>query len=400
MPINFNNLPPHEWVVGPDASALLAETAGADVSTTVLSRLRKTLPPEYAAEVARQAALRERAKTKFSLAHRMFFTDKGLQQATDERIADYKARWLPDSGRVADLCCGIGGDLISIARQHAAVGWDLAADCAAFAAANLQAHGIDTSRCQVRCDDVCHVDLSSFAAWHLDPDRRPGKSRTSQLAFSVPDTGTIRRMLEDNPHGMIKLAPGCQPPEEWQAAAEAEWIGGDHECKQLLLRFGDLAEQPGLRTATIVTSGGAVHRNHGNPNAMRRHPAEEIGSFVFDPHACVMAADILDDLAAQEGLVRLAANSAYLTGDQWVSANWLQGFKVQAVLPLDIRQLKMAMRDRDIGRLEIKQRNAGQDLPALRKRLRLNGDCQATLLLTPHQGKQVAILAERVKRGV
>ena len=45
-----------------------------------------------------------------------FFTPVGWEQATDELIAAYKASRFPADGPVADLCCGIGGDLLVLAR--------------------------------------------------------------------------------------------------------------------------------------------------------------------------------------------------------------------------------------------------------------------------------------------
>ena len=90
----------------------------------LLTRLRKDLAPEKARQVAEQVDLRRRAAEKFTHADRMLFTARGLEQATDEVVADYKASRFPAGQRVADLCCGIGGDLIALAGidDGAAVG--------------------------------------------------------------------------------------------------------------------------------------------------------------------------------------------------------------------------------------------------------------------------------------
>jgi len=77
-------------------------------TVALLSRLRKDLSTDRAHLVVEQCELRERAREKFSLAERMFFTRKGLEQATDEQVAAVKAARFP-AGAVADLCCGIGG---------------------------------------------------------------------------------------------------------------------------------------------------------------------------------------------------------------------------------------------------------------------------------------------------
>ena len=54
--------------------------------------------------------LRQRAAVKFARAGEMFFDREGLEMATREEVARYRAWRLREAGDVADLCCGIGGD--------------------------------------------------------------------------------------------------------------------------------------------------------------------------------------------------------------------------------------------------------------------------------------------------
>ena len=58
-------------------------------------RLRKDLSLQRAHLVVEQIELRRRAREKFSLAEKMYLTRKGLEQATDERLAAYKASRFP-----------------------------------------------------------------------------------------------------------------------------------------------------------------------------------------------------------------------------------------------------------------------------------------------------------------
>ena len=79
--------------------------------------LRKSLPPARAAIVMEQAQLRIRARKKFELADQMFFTGRSLEQSTSQRISRYKAQRFSHCDSVIDICCGIGGDLISLANR-------------------------------------------------------------------------------------------------------------------------------------------------------------------------------------------------------------------------------------------------------------------------------------------
>jgi hypothetical protein len=64
-------------------------------------------------------------------------------------------------------------------------------------------------------------------------------------------------------------------------------------------------------------------------------------------------------------------------------------------MPLDVKRVNRLLRDRNIGRLEIKKRGVPHDPEDLRRRLALRGDEQAVLILAPAGRSATAILARR-----
>ncbi|MEU2774079.1 hypothetical protein ABZ646_14340, partial [Streptomyces sp. NPDC007162] len=133
----------------PEGRALLDEvrgTAPAD-ELAVATRLRRGHPAELVSSALAQARLRQRAAAKFGAAdaERMFFTPNGVEQSTRASVASYRAECFRALGvrSVADLCCGIGGDAIALARAGIRV---LAVDrdpvTAATARANAEALGL------------------------------------------------------------------------------------------------------------------------------------------------------------------------------------------------------------------------------------------------------------------
>ena len=61
--------------------------------------------------------LRLKARSKFDRAMDMFFTRSGLEQASAEDVvARHRSGRYAGASQVADLCCGIGGDLIALAE--------------------------------------------------------------------------------------------------------------------------------------------------------------------------------------------------------------------------------------------------------------------------------------------
>ncbi len=241
-----------EWLTGSEADVLLTELAenSAPLHTSI-AQLRKRFSPSQTHLLAEQVELRRRAAAKFTHPEKLFFTRLGLEQATDEWVARYKASRFqqPRTGAsptIADLCCGIGGDLMALANCGKALGIDRDPVAAHFARVNSQV--------DVRCIDVADFDFDGIDAWHIDPDRRPTGRRTTSLEWCQPNRNEIERLLARLPHAAIKLAPATAVPDDWAERCELEWISRDRECRQQIAWHGDLATDPGRRRATILLS--------------------------------------------------------------------------------------------------------------------------------------------------
>ena len=92
----------------------------------------------------------------------------------------------------------------------------------------------------------------------------------------------------------------------------------------------------------------------------------------------------------------LAEGIAYLTSDAALTSPFVQSFRVREELPADTKALGKALRERGIGRLEIKKRGVDVDPARLRPKLKLAGSAEATLILTRTGTRRRAILADRV----
>ncbi len=386
----------YQWLVSPQAERWLDVAAGADTKSLVrlTLALRKDLGPTRTHLVIAQAELRRRAHIKFQHAARMFFTRQLLEQATDETVAAYKAQRMSAGERLADLCCGIGGDLIAMAHQGSVVGIDRDPVAVVLAQANCRAVGVADA--DVQLADACASCVESYFAWHADPDRRPEGKRTTRVEVHEPDLSVLQRLLSRNSNAALKLAPAASLPEAWMKTAELEWIGNRGECRQQLVWFRDLARHPGHRTATVFVPGLAEPRTILGDAGLEIAPAESLGRYVFEPHAAVLAADLTGVLANAHGLHCVSPGIAYLTGDRHISDPVLACFEITEVLPLDPKHLRDAIRDRGIGNLEVKKRGVKIDPEEVRKQIHPRGDQAATLIITPVKKKIMAILAQRV----
>jgi len=232
----------YRWLVGPEGRRWLDRAAGGERSEVArAAALRVELSAGRTYLVLEQLALRRRGLAKFAAAERMFFTPLGLQQATDQVVAAYKAGRLPAESLAFDLCCGVGGDLAAIARRRAVVGIDRDRVHALLARENAACVG--QHRVSVVVADVATLALSPDVDWHIDPDRRVGGRRSTHMAWHSPSGEALEAMLGQSPHAAVKLAPAAAVPEGWLGRAELEWISRQGQCRQLVAWFGRLARR-------------------------------------------------------------------------------------------------------------------------------------------------------------
>ena len=106
-------------LLSPPGQELLARLAaagdGAAGDLALAVRLRRDYPANLVAAATAQHELRLAARAKFSRAMEMLFTRGGYEQSSSELIARHRAARFGGTSRIADLCCGIGGDLIALA---------------------------------------------------------------------------------------------------------------------------------------------------------------------------------------------------------------------------------------------------------------------------------------------
>ncbi len=393
-----------QWLVSPAAQPWITWAATNKASLAIQTRtLRQTLSAAQTHAILEQIELRRRARVKFSRADEMFFSRQALEQATSERVGWWKAQRIaaclegfePVRRVVGDLCCGIGGDLLAIAQYFSVQGFDRDDTIATLARANLTALGLASS--SVHCVDVRLAPIHKFAAWHLDPDRRPDQHRVAQPDLAEPGVDTIDAFLRDNPNGAIKLAPAAEVSSDWQLQGEREWISDDGECKQQVAWFGAMCRQPNRHTATALSPRCEPCSFTGD--AELPWPFEtSLGRFLYEPDAAVLAAGLCGDLAARLNLHAFEPQVAYFTSDRRSENPLLAGFEVQEVMPFDRKRVKAMLKHRRVGRLEVKKRGLPLNAPLLQRELRVPGDETGTLLIAPRGGQTVAILARRLPR--
>lgn len=368
-----------------------------------VSRLRAAgHSPDLVSAVVGQARLRTRARAKFGdFATGMLFTRAGLEQATRLPIAARHAARFRSAGfeTVADLGCGIGGDAMGLAALGIrVVAVDADEVTAAIAAYNLAPFGEDVvvrhARAEEVAGDAASPPLAVDAYW-LDPARRTaGHSETARTRPEdwSPSLDWVFALAGRAPVG-VKLGPALDreliPPD-----VEAQWVSADGSTIELVLWSRTLA-RPGVRRAALVVRGDTAAEITSDGDAADE-PVRPLGGFVHEPDGAVIRARLIGDVARSLDAGMLDPRIAYLTSDAALTSPFVSSFRVREELPVETRKLAKALRERGIGRLEIKKRGVDADPAVLRKQLALRGDGSATLILTRLGSKRVALLADRV----
>ena len=376
--------------------ALLDELAAPPTAVdplTASTRLRTRFPAGLVAAALTQDRLRRRAVAKFGgQARSMYFTEAGYEQSTRAGVARLRAERYAAAGvrRVADLCCGIGGDALAFAAAGIGV---LAVDrdpvtCAVLRA-NAAALGLG-ALIRVECGDVAGVPLDGCDAVFLDPARRGERGRVFDPDAYSPPWSFAVGLAERFAAAGFKVAPGI-PHDAVPAAAEAEWVSDLGDVKEAGIYFGPLRTAD--RRATLLPGPHTlVAAGVGDPEP------GEIGRYLYEPDGAVIRARLIGELAAALGARTLDPTIAYLTADQYTETPFGSAYEVTDVLPFTVKKLRALVAERGYGTLTIKKRGADVDPAALRKQLRPSGPTTnaATIIVTRHLGRHVALVAREM----
>ncbi|NMI00497.1 class I SAM-dependent methyltransferase [Pseudonocardia acidicola] len=365
-----------EALLAPDTADLLdqlaAESAGPDTALRLGAALRARYPTEVVVEALAQHELRQRAHAKFDRAEAMFFTRAGLEQASSEVVARHRARRYAGATRVADLCCGIGGDLIAMADGRAAVAVDRDPLHLRIARANAAVYGVAGHVTFLEAD-VREADLADVDAVFIDPARRSGNRRL-RVGDSEPPLDWCVALADRVGSVGVKAAPGLAHdavPAGW----ELEFIALGRDLKEAVAWSPALAASS--TRATILPEGHTLVPAPG-PTV----PAQAPGEFLLDPNPAVTRAGLVEELARSLDAWKIDDQIAFLSADRPLRTPFGRTLRIIDSAPWDQKKLPSRLRQLDIGAVDIRRRGLAGDVGQLHKRLKLSGTRRATLVMT------------------
>lgn len=374
----------------------------------VATRLRRDHPAALVSAALTQARLRQRAVAKFGAtdAHRMYFTADGVEQATRASVAAYRAERIAALGvrRLLDVCCGVGGDALALARAGVRVtAVDRSPLTCAVLRANTEALNL-TDRIEVRCataetlaaEVLAEGGTAGYDAVFVDPARRGGRGRVfDPEAYSPPLSWAID-LAQRMPYAALKLAPGV-PHELVPHDVEAEWISVNGEVKEAVLWFGvapkDSSAEPAVRATLLPGTDYLVGRGLPDPQA------GPVLRYLYEPDGAVIRSHLVAELAERLDARLIDPTIAYLTAAELRLTPYAKAYEITDALPFNLKRLRALLRERGVGTLTVKKRGSPIEPEELRRRVKPRGPGAATVFLTRAEGAPVMLLGHPVGDG-
>jgi len=405
----------------PAGAELLGRLRGIDVTPDQALRLgtelRDRYPPDLVAAALTQQALRMAAREKFSLASEMFLTRDGLEQASGEQAAAHTARRFAGLALVADLCCGIGGDLTALARAaRQVVAVDADCDNLQFATRNAAVYGASGAVSAI-CADVRDLRLAGVPAVFIDPARRADGHRlragesNPPLSWCLALTDRVQRIC-------VKAAPGLAHavvPEGW----EMEFVAVGRNLKEALLwspGFATTTRRATVLPAEPVADAGDAHGRipdtrqgpdvrrepdsshtlEAGTGALPRVPIAAPGEYLLDPNPAVTRASLVAELAHELGAWQIDPMIAFLSLDGPVSTPFARTLRILESMPWHEREVARKLRQLGVGAADIRRRGLAGDVQQIHRRLGLRGGRSAVVVLTRRNDRPWGLICEPV----
>ena len=363
-----------------------------------IARLRKRFDADLVAAAVELAVARRKAAGKFERAGELWCDVAGVEQASGERVAAWKAMRVREvlgaGGEVLDICSGIGGDAMALAAAGLRVtAVDLDERRAWMASRN--------AGCAARVADAESLELAGVAL-HADPARRDerGGSRSWSVEDHQPGRAWIERALREARAAAIKFSPGVDRRAFGDAGIEWEWIESDGALVQAVAWSGAFARSPRATRATRVARAGTAVTICGTPDDVRADrigidPRLGPGVFLLEPVAALERAQQLTEATRGVDAREIARSLGLLASREPVSGPWFEAFGVVEECGAGADAIRSALARHGLAARSVRVRGRALDADALTRAIGARSDGTAVVFAW-REGNGVRTVLTRV----
>ena len=349
---------------------------------------------------------------------------------------------------VHDLCCGMGGDSFYLPKDFLTIGVDLDENRLAMYRYNnrvMRGFGDSTSGANAENTILADVrdvakqnskEMPAFAGmtnatsadfFTIDPARRAIEGENQRDLRNL--TPSFEEVIEISKHykgGMAKIPPGY-PINEIPRGTEILYIGSRTDCRECLVLFGELAQNPDHVRAVMVDKTGNViaewneirdeKREARNESEQSQYdhnyelegrdrvyttassesdlPLGSVSKFISEPSPVLLRSHLFGviALAHDESTHLISPGIAYTTSEKPLPSPGFANFEVLDSAEISTGAVRTMLKAHDVGKLTLKLRGVKVDPDQEIKRLKPKGKNSAILFYTRLNGEKIAILA-------
>ncbi|MDR0516367.1 MAG: hypothetical protein LBH25_04910 [Fibromonadaceae bacterium] len=344
-------------------------------------KLSKKFKPEERHALMHYAEMLPKIREKFCLPSSLDFVCDRLafEQATAKDISQYKASLWPSGAKIADLCCGMGGDSFWLPQEIIASGMDIAKERVLMFNENMERLGKVHRAVLQNALDVASGDF-----FCIDPARRGGLNPSFEniLELSKKFSGT-----------MIKLPP-AYPENDLPKEADVVYLGNSSDCRECLLLNGTFGKAM-VRAVAICEKETFQWQCKKNELQGINLEAKKLGNFILEPYPVLVRSHLFMNEAKKHGFWQIDCTLAYLSCDSLPQK--YSGFNAYNVIDqssLSTNEVKAMLRKHDAGKITLKKRGVSVVPEAEIRRLAPKGSRELVLFYTRVLGEKKAVLAE------
>jgi hypothetical protein len=146
------------------------------------------------------------------------------------------------------------------------------------------------------------------------------------------------------------------------------------------------------RRATLVHDGGFLELTaDADPGTA---PVGPVGRWLHEPDPAVIRSGLVALVAEQLGATLVDPTIAYLTSAAAGDSPWVRSYRVDEVLPFNLKRLRALLRARGVGRVTVKKRGSAIEPETLSRQLRGPGQGSAVVVVTRVAGAPTAIVCD------
>jgi len=315
-------------------------------------------------------------RKKFCLQNVDLICDRlAFEQATARDISEYKAKMWQSGAKIADLCCGMGGDSFWLPSGIVASGADIAPERVFMFNENMerlkQSH-------KAILQNALEVKNGDFFC--IDPARRENLN---------PSFESVLELSKKFSGGMVKLPP-AYPEDELPKESDILYLGDAKDCRECLMLTGVFGKGI-IRAVAICEGEWQCEKNELQNTSL---DIRKLGNFILEPVPVLVRSHLFLSEAKKCGFWQIDSTLAYLSCEELPPEH--KGFAAYKVIDqssLSTNNVKAMLRKHGIGKIVLKKRGVEVVPEAEIHRLSPKGEKEGILFYTRVLGEKRAILA-------